>query len=155
MCWSFALIWSADHAGANCHLLTYTCWPWHTGLFSITSPEIRLQLSFLFVARGAAWLHLHQVPAIMCDWWKGQKLIFPTVLMGLRAQTSVAKLFTQSHYLCFLISCVEHWNHNITYLSDFLSSSLNLRFDLFKILRPTSSLLTKIIYIDTTMREKI
>lgn len=115
-----------DHAGANYHLLTYTSWPRHTGLFSITSLGIRLQLSFLFLARRAAWLHLHQVRTIMCDWRKCQLLIFPTVLMvGSRAQAIEAGLFSplphsflqftvQSRYLCFLLCCAEHCNPNIT-----------------------------------------
>lgn len=80
-----------DHAGANYHLLTYTSWSRHTGLFSVTSFKIRSWLSFLFLA----WLHLHQVRAIMCDWRKCELLILPTVLtVGSKSQTSEAELFS-------------------------------------------------------------
>lgn len=121
MCWSLALIWSVDHAGANYYLLTYTSWPWHAGLFSITSPEIRLQLSFLFLARRATWLHLHQVRTIMCVWRKCQLLIPPTVLivLGLTPVRLNCSFLQQSstESLCFVLRCAECCNPNITYSS--------------------------------------
>lgn len=97
MCWSLALIWCMDHAGANYHLLTYTSWLQHTRLFSIISPEIRLQLWFLFLVRRVAWLPPEQVKTIMCEWRKHQPLIFPSVLMErTRTQISGAELFSLS-----------------------------------------------------------
>lgn len=78
MCWSLALIWSVDHAGANYRLLTYTSWPLQTGLFSITT-EIRLQL--LFLVRGTAW-HLQQVRTIMPARRKSQPPYFPHCVDG-------------------------------------------------------------------------
>lgn len=75
MRWRQALIWSANRAGANHHLLTYTSWPPHTGLFSIASCKNKI-IAFLILVR-AAWLHLWQVRAIMSDCRKWQLLILP------------------------------------------------------------------------------
>lgn len=128
MCWSLALIWSMDHAGANYHLLTYTSWPRHSGLFSITSPEIRLQPSFLFLLRRTAWLRLHQVRSIMCDWRKCQPVIFPTALIaGSRTQTSEAEwvscntFHTESLVMFSTLFCrsLQLYNHRIKWIQTF------------------------------------
>lgn len=121
-----------DHAEANYHLLTYTSWPWHTGLFSITSPETRLQLSFLFLARRAAWLRLLQVRAIMCDWRKCQLLIFPTVLIvGSRAQTSEAELLSPHTVIMYVVySAVQNTGTPTSHIQinlDLLTPSLKLQ----------------------------
>lgn len=104
-----ALIWCADRAGANHHLLTYTSWPPHTGLFSIASCKNKI-IAFGILVR-AAWLHLWQVTAIMSDCRKWQVLILSLWWgRGSRAHTSRAELFSphlrllwpfSSHYLSF------------------------------------------------------
>lgn len=96
-----ALIWSADRAGANHHLLTYTSWPPHTGLFSIASCKNKI-IAFLILVR-AAWLHLWQVRAIMSDWRKWQLLIL-SLWWGRGRERTPAEL-NCSHHTCW---CCGH-----------------------------------------------
>lgn len=139
-----ALIWSAERAGANHHLLTYTSWPPHTGLFSIASCKNKI-IAFLILVR-AAWLHLWQVRAIMSDWRKWQLLIL-SLWWGRGRERAPAEL-NCSHHTCWccghspVIMCV--FSFQPTHLSWFTLLKPLWKFRHTAFLFPPSSFLSSV-----------
>lgn len=83
MCWSLALIWCMDHAGANYHLLTYTSWL-QLVCFQLYLPNKITALVFVFGKEGCVaasptgedhYVWLKEAPAtyfpLLC-WWRGR-----------------------------------------------------------------------------------